>query len=68
MFHSQMAELVGGDDDAREPAGVLDDGDGVDLLEALVDDTGAAHVGEAGRAAVALAQAALPPAHVQSGK
>ena len=63
--HSQVSELVRGDDDAREPAGVLDDGDAVDLLEALVDDARAAHVREARRPPVALADARLPPAHVQ---
>ena len=64
--NSQMSQFVRGDDDAGEPPGVLDDGHGVDLLQPLVDDAGAAHVREAGRAPVALAQPALATAHVQS--
>lgn len=35
---------MGGDDDPREAARVLDDGDGVDLLQPLVDDASSAHV------------------------
>ena len=65
--YSQVAQLVRGDDDAGEAAGVLDDGDAVDLLEALVDDARAAHVGEARRPAVALADARLAATHVQPG-
>ena len=38
-----------------------------DLLQSLVDDAGATDVGEPGRATVALADAALAAAHVQSG-
>ena len=41
-----MADFVGGDDDAGETAGVLDDGDAVDLLQAFVDDASATDVGE----------------------
>ena len=60
-----MSELVGGDDDAREAAGVLDDGDAVHLLQPLVDHARATHVGEARRPAVALTDARLATTHVQ---
>ena len=45
-LHLQVADFVGGDDDAGETAGVLDDGDAVDLLQAFVDDASATDVGE----------------------
>ena len=64
-LYSQVSELVRGDDDARESAGVLDDGHAVHLLEPLVDDARAAHVGEAGRPAVALTDARLAATHVE---
>ncbi len=61
----QMSQFVSGDDDSGESAGVLDDGHTVHLLQTLVDDAGAADVGESGRAAVALAVTALPATHVK---
>jgi hypothetical protein len=44
--HSQMAHLVGGDNDAGKAAGVFDDGHAVDLLKALVHHAGTADVRE----------------------
>ncbi len=64
----QVSQLVRRDDDAREAPGVLHDGHAVDLLQALIDDAGAPHVGEPGRAAVTLAHATLATTHIQSGK
>ena len=42
----QMADFVSGDDDAGEPASVLDDGYAVDFLKTLVNDTGSSDVGK----------------------
>ena len=60
-----MTQLVSCDNDARKSAGVLDDGDAVDLFQPLVDDAGSADVREASGPAVALSDATLSPAHVQ---
>ncbi len=60
-----MSKFMSGDDDAGKSAGVFDDGDAVHLLEALVDDAGAADVGEPGGAAVALAVPTFAPTHVE---
>lgn len=42
----QMSDFMGGDDNAAEAAGVLDDGHAVHLLETLVHHAGAADVRE----------------------
>ena len=41
-----MADFVSGDDDAGESAGVLDDGNAVDFLEALIDNARSSDVSE----------------------
>lgn len=45
-FHSQMANFVGSHDDAAESAGILDDRNTVDLLEALIHDACSTNVRE----------------------
>lgn len=44
MYDLQMTDFVGGHNDAAETAGILNDGHTVDLLQSLVDHTGAAHI------------------------
>ncbi len=66
--YSQVAQLVRRHDDTRESSRVLHYCDRVDLLQSLVHHACAAHVGEPGGPAVALANAGLAAAHVKSGK
>lgn len=41
-----MSNFVGGNDDARETASVFNDGNGIDLLQSLVDNARTANVRE----------------------
>ena len=41
-----MADFVSCDNDSGESAGILDDGDAVDLFEPLVDDASSADISE----------------------
>ncbi len=60
-----MTQFVSGDNDSGKSAGILDDGNGIDFFQPLVDDAGATYISESGCPSIAFSVPTLSSAHVK---